>query len=98
MAFPRRWTVSATEGQGIAEAWADMTTLTGWRRDKGLFATRRAEQARHWFEEEVRQTLLARLITDPATRSRMDRLGRAVEEGLSPSEAARQMCETLNAP
>ena len=93
--FPKAMMVSATEGQGIAQVWAEITALTRWRRDNGLFASRRAEQARHWFEEEVRQTLLARLTTDPETCASMQALGREVEAGLSPSEAAQRMIATL---
>jgi LAO/AO transport system kinase len=90
--------VSALEGAGLAEAWAAMADLAGWRRDHGHWAARRAEQARGWFEDEVRQRLLARLATAPA-RARLADLGRAVAEGRAePAEAAARMLDALDAP
>ncbi|WP_284163520.1 methylmalonyl Co-A mutase-associated GTPase MeaB [Frigidibacter sp. SD6-1] len=94
--YPRAMTVSALEEQGLEPAWAAMEELTGWRKAKGLFATRRAEQARHWFEEEVRQALLARLTADADSRKAMERLGREVEKGRPPSDAAREMLGLLD--
>lgn len=94
--FPKAMMVSALEERGLPEVWAEIGTLTRWRRDNGVFARRRAEQARHWFEEEVRQGLLARLTADAATRARMQALGAEVEAGLAPSEAAARMLATLD--
>jgi LAO/AO transport system kinase len=85
--FPKALTVSATARSGLPEAWAEMQALAGWRRDKGHWQARRASQARHAFEEEVRHGLLAALATGPA-RAEMDRLGRAVESGQTTPEAA----------
>ena len=85
--FPKALTVSATARSGLPEAWAEMQALAGWRRDKGHWQARRAAQARHAFEEEVRHGLLAALATGPA-RAEMDRLGRAVESGQTTPEAA----------
>ncbi|MCX8509206.1 MAG: methylmalonyl Co-A mutase-associated GTPase MeaB, partial [Rhodobacteraceae bacterium] len=89
---------SAIEAQGLAEVWAEIGSLIQWRRDSGIFAATRAAQSRHWFEEEVRQGLLARLTADPAIRARMAALGAEVEAGLPPSDAARQMLEALAHP
>ncbi len=89
--FPKAMTVSALEEDGLATAWDEMTALTDWRRETGHFAARRADQARFWFEEEVRQGLLARLATGPA-RAEMERLGADVAEGLAtPAGAAADM-------
>jgi LAO/AO transport system kinase len=94
--FPKALCVSAAEETGLDTAWAEMQELAGWRRANGHFAARRAEQARHWFEEEVRQGLLARLTSDPTTRSRMEELGRAVAEGkAAPVQAAAEMLRGL---
>lgn len=93
--YPKAMLVSATEGSGLAEAWAEITTLSDWRRSNGHFARRRAEQARHWFEDEVRQGLLARLSSDAKVRARMSALGAEVEAGLSPSTAAARLLEHL---
>lgn len=93
--FPRAMCVSAAEGRGLDQVWSDIGALAGWRRGQGIFATTRAAQARHWFEADVREALLARLRDDKAIRAEMERLGRAVEEGLSPAEAAGQMLARL---
>ncbi|TKA94074.1 methylmalonyl Co-A mutase-associated GTPase MeaB, partial [Cereibacter changlensis] len=57
--FPKALPVSALADEGLAGAWAEMQALLEWRRANGHSDRRRAEQARHWFEEEVRQGLLA---------------------------------------
>lgn len=93
--FPKAMTVSATEARGIAEVWAEITDLTKWRRDQGVFAARRAEQALHWFEDEVRQGLVARLTANPKVRAQMETLGREVQAGLSPSQAAARLLAML---
>ncbi len=90
--FPKAMCVSAAEATGLGEAWAEMQALAEWRRDTGHFAARRAEQARHWFEEEVRLGLLARLSADPAIRARMEALGEAVAAGrTAPGKAAAEI-------
>lgn len=93
--FPRAMCVSAAEGRGLDLVWSDIGALAGWRRGQGIFAATRAAQARHWFEADVREALLARLRDDKAIRAEMERLGRAVEAGLSPAEAAGQMLARL---
>ncbi len=94
--FPKAMCVSAAEETGLDTAWAEMKRLAGWRRENGHFAARRAAQARHWFEEEVRQGLLARLTSDPAAKARMEELGAAVAEGrAAPGQAAAEMLAAL---
>ena len=79
--------VSAVEQSGMAEAWDEMQALALWRRETGHWAGRRAAQARHWFEEEVRQGLLAALAREPA-KGIMARLGETVARGEATPEAA----------
>ena len=94
--FPKALPVSAQDGTGLAAAWAEMQTLARWRRENGHLAARRAEQARHWFEAEVRTGLLARLTTDPEAREALARLGDAVAEGrATPAAAAAEMLAKL---
>jgi LAO/AO transport system kinase len=93
--YPRALTVSAVEEEGLAQAWEDMQALADWRRGNGHWQARRAAQARYWFEEEVRQALLARLQTEDA-RNRMAELSQAVAEGRqNPSSAAEEMLAGL---
>jgi len=90
--FPKALMVSAVAETGLAAAWAEMQALADWRRAAGRWDARRAEQARYWFEEEVRQGLLARLTGDPAARARLKDLGDAVAVGeILPGIAAERM-------
>lgn len=94
--FPKAVPVSALAEEGLKSAWEDMLRLAAWRREQGHFDRRRAEQARHWFETEVREGLLARLVSDPAIRARMQALGGAVAAGqTAPAVAAAEMLAAL---
>jgi LAO/AO transport system kinase len=88
--FPKALPVSALEAIGIPEAWAAIQTLVTFRKEGGYWAARRAAQARHWFEEEVRQGLLARLGT-PKSRAMLTALGNRVAAGELPAETAAAM-------
>ena len=89
--FPKAITVSALEDTGLVKAWEEMQSLEKWRRETGHFAARRAEQARFWFEAEVRERLLARLSREPV-RGAMAALARQVEAGdLTPTAAAEEL-------
>ncbi len=97
--FPKALAVSALNDAGLKGAWDEMQHLAQWRRAEGHFDRARAEQARHWFEAEVREGLLAQLTQDAATRARMTRLGTAVAEGrTAPAKAAAEMLTTLGQP
>ncbi len=94
--FPKAMTVSAMEEAGLETAWGEMQALADWRRENGHFDSRRADQARHWFEEEVRLALLARLERDPAVKAQMGALGQEVAQGgTSVSGAVSQMLAHL---
>jgi len=96
--FPKALTVSAQEENGLAEAWAEMQALVDWRRSNGHFDRRRAEQARGWFEAEVRRGLLARLSEDPALTARMAALGAEVAAGRAePASAAAEILARIDA-
>lgn len=93
--FPKALPVSALEAEGLAQAWADMQGLIAWRKANGHWSRARAAQARHWFEEEVRQGLLAALAREPQ-KGLMASLGKRVAEGdLSPETAAAEMLRLL---
>lgn len=93
--FPKAMTVSALEDTGLAKAWEEMRSLADWRREHGHFAARRAEQARFWFEAELKQSLLARLEREPL-KGLVRALGRAVEDGAkTPSQAADEVLAQL---
>ena len=92
--FPRAMMVSALAEDGLETAWNDMQTLADWRKDHGFFDATRAAQARYWFEEEVRQALLAQLHED-GVRGAMDALAARVASGeLTPAAAAHELVVT----
>ncbi len=94
--FPKAMCVSAAEGTGLETAWEEMAALAKARKDSGWFARRRAEQAKRWFEEEVRAGLLARLTGDAGIRERLEALGEAVAAGERTSaDAAAEMLAVL---
>ncbi|MFV0358448.1 methylmalonyl Co-A mutase-associated GTPase MeaB [Tropicimonas sp.] len=96
--FPKAMTVSAVSGDGLEGSWDEMRALADWRRAHGHWERRRASQARHWFEEEVRLGLLARLSESPEMRHCMKDLGDSVASGrMAPFAAAREMLAKLDA-
>ena len=87
--FPKAMLVSALEEEGLEKAWEEMQFLIKWRKENGFLDTTRAEQARYWFREEVRQGLLRQLETG-AAKAVMERLGTEVARGeITASQAAR---------
>ncbi len=89
--FPKALTVSAIQEDGLDGAWDDMQKLVEWRREQGHWTSRRAAQARFWFEAEVREGLLARLRREPV-RGAMQALADQVERGdMAVSAAADQL-------
>ncbi len=95
--FPKAMMVSALEDTGLEEAWSEMQALTDWRRENGHWTARRAAQARYWFQEEVRQGLLARLETAEA-RAALRELGDEVAQGqTTPAIAAAALLERIGA-
>ncbi len=94
--YPRAMTVSALTHDGLAEAWAAMQRLADWRRAEGIWSATRAAQARTWFEEDLRQALLARLERDPKIRGLVGDLGEQVATGrISPTAAAETVLAAL---
>ena len=94
--FPKALAVSALEENGLQTAWDEMSALIAWRRKHSFFDRARAEQARFWFEEDVRQALLARLTKVGPLRDTMSDLTDAVARGdMTPALAAKQMQDLL---
>ena len=88
--FPLSMTVSALTDTGLAAAWDRMTELADWRRETGVLAQVRADQARHWFREDLRAEMLALLTRDPELSARLAGLEEAVARGeMTPAVAAR---------
>ncbi len=95
--FPKAMMVSAVTQNGLPEAWEAMETLADWRRETSYWSANRAEQARNWFEEDLRAALLARLEKDPKIRGMVTHLGDAVAAGAaSPAAAADTVLAALD--
>lgn len=92
---PKALPVSAITAEGLPRAWEEMQTLAAWRRAEGHWDRTRATQARHWFEAEVREGLLAALAREPQ-KGLMARFGDRVASGaLTPEAAAAEMLALL---
>ena len=93
--FPKVKTISATEGQGLAEVWQDMRMLAAWRDDNGITQTRRAAQRLSAFHEAVERQIMAHFATDAALKSATERAASRVETGaISPENAAADLLAT----
>ena len=90
--FPKALMVSALESAGLEVAWDEVVALVNWRRAQGHWEQRRIAQACHWFDDDVRQGLLARLET-PQARAILSRLSAQVASG--EIAAARAATEAL---
>ena len=78
--YPKVLTVSAIAEMGLDVAWEAMRALLEWRRSEGHCDRQRALQARFWFDEDVKQGVLASLSRADVV-ALMQRIGREVENG-----------------
>jgi LAO/AO transport system kinase len=85
--YPCAMNVSALEQRGLPEVWETLKNLSDWRRENGFWNQTRAAQARYWFEDAVRNALLAQLETSSA-RAALSRLSDAVAAGEQEPAAA----------
>ena len=94
--YPKVLSVSAIEEIGFDDTWSSVTELLKWRCEKGYFDKTRASQARFWFEEDVRQGILASLSKDEIF-SMMEHLATEVENGkISPEIAASMVLRRMS--
>lgn len=93
--YPKAMMVSALEEAGLNDVWSDLTALRDWRQAQGFWENTRADQARYWFEQDVKNALLAQLET-PQARARLAGLGAAVAAGeKAPAIAAQEFLTRL---
>ena len=93
--YPKVLTVSAIAEIGLDVAWEAMQSLLEWRRSEGHFDRQRALQARFWFDEDVKQGVLASL-SQAHVVALMQRIGQEVENGdILPEMAAAQVLSEL---
>lgn len=93
--FPKAVIVSALQEQGLDVVWSDIEALVAWRRAEGVWTKTRADQARFWFDEDVRQALLARLESAGA-RAAKEKYANSVMQGdMTPNAAAQAFLKEL---
>jgi LAO/AO transport system kinase len=93
--YPKAMMVSALETTGLDDTWATLKTLTDWRRDTGHWDQTRAAQARYWFQEDVRQAMLAQLNTPTAQTALKTLSDKVAQENLDPGVAAQDFVNHL---
>ncbi|WP_338469178.1 GTPase ArgK [Roseobacter fucihabitans] len=94
--YPKAMMVSALQEDGLDAVWADLNSLRDWRQEQGFWERTRADQARYWFEQDVRNGLLAQLET-PQARGALMRLGEEVAAGhTAPAAAAAAFLTSLS--
>ena len=94
--FPTAMLVSAAAETGLEQAWQSMCDLAKWRQEAGYFQIKRASQARFWFEEDVKQGVLA-VLAQSDMQKEIKRMGERVFKGdLFPAAAAAEILEKLS--
>lgn len=94
--YPLALALSAHTGTGVAAAWEAILALADWRRQQGITARMRADQARSAFRDEVIAALLSRIMADHGLAARMQALEDDVASGrLQPASAAAQVVGNL---
>ncbi|MBY0407335.1 MAG: hypothetical protein K2Q01_06550, partial [Rickettsiales bacterium] len=86
---PTALTCSALANEGIAEVWHKVGEFTRIMHDCGAFQENRAQQAKAWMWKEIRETVLARFLSNPKVAAQLDTLEQRVARSeLSPTAAA----------
>ena len=86
--FPTVLRVSAVEESGLDKAWQVMKDLISWRKEHGFFDSTRTQQAQFWFEEDVKQGLLAQLASPQVTELMQDLAKDVSQRVILPQKAA----------
>ncbi|MEY2402793.1 MAG: GTPase [Acidimicrobiaceae bacterium] len=83
---------SALQGDGIDQVWTLITAHAKTLRDSGALTSLRAEQAKAWLWNEIREGLLDRLKANERVQELLPTVEPAVAEGrLSPTSAAQRL-------
>ena len=87
-------TMSALEGRGLTELWETVLKHRQVLTDAGEFETRRNAQQVDWAWSMVRDTVLDRVLNNPAVRKIRAEVERQVRDGeLTPTLAAQQILD-----
>ena len=94
--FPKATMVSALHDSGMGDVWSDLKALVSWRKDNGFWDATRKRQARYWFAEEVRTTLLQQLETPQARALMTEYAEKVAAMDTTPSAAAQAFLGRLH--
>ncbi|OBK25476.1 ATPase/protein kinase [Mycobacterium asiaticum] len=87
-------TMSAVEGSGLAELWDTVEKHREVLTEASQFEARRRDQQVDWTWQLVRDTVLDRVMSNPAVRKARREVERAVRDGeLTPALAAQQILQ-----
>ena len=90
-------TMSAMEGTGLIELWETVERHCKVLTDAGQFEARRRDQQVDWTWQMVRDTVLDRVLSNPAVRKVRADLERQVRAGeLTPAMAAQQILQVAS--
>jgi LAO/AO transport system kinase len=90
-------TMSAMEGTGLTELWDTVERHCKVLTDAGQFEARRRDQQVDWTWQMVRDTVLDRVLSNPAVRKVRADLERQVRAGeLTPAMAAQQILQVAS--
>jgi LAO/AO transport system kinase len=90
-------TMSATEGKGLTELWETVERHCKVLTDAGEFEARRRDQQVDWTWQMVRDTVLDRVLSNPAVRNMRADVERQVRAGeLTPAMAAQQILQVAS--
>lgn len=90
-------TMSAVEGSGLAEMWDTVERHRQVLTEAGEFEARRRDQQVDWTWQMVRDTVLDRVLSNPAVREMRAELERQVKAGeLTPALAAQQILDAAS--
>ena len=93
--FPKVIPVSAVQEMGLSETLEAIKDLFNWRMAEGHFDANRSRQAGFWFEEDVKQGVLARL-REKDVQEMMTKFATEVKAGnLLPGQAARAVIRRI---
>jgi len=84
-------TCSAMENSGIEDIWTMIGDYRTYASETGLIHARRADQAAAWMWDEVTESLLQQVRTEPRVSARVAELENAVRHGDMPAAAAAQI-------
>jgi len=93
--FPKAMTVSSIENNGLEVAWAEVTALSDWRKNTGVFDDRRKNQALIWFQSEIENGLIALMKENSDISAAWKALENNVRSGKTPPDIAAQQVLAL---